>query len=601
LTSSLLPFAIPEAGFDYFATQAHYRSLAARILTALGGFNVVVVTGDRLSSGEMVGTALGEAAAGRYKVISFQHEPKQARQEAMRVSTALSASLPCGSATDRDTDVPALLVFHDLDRYSDKQIEKILTLVHERAPIADHRITAAVFLATTEFLTRLEHPVFRVWVAERLLVARLRFHELGAGEIPAFIRRQLPSREAEKIFTDAAIAAIANVSGGDPVVVNRFSRRMLEGAPASIGNTFAKADFGSATEMSQDPPPKERDVETVADRLRQNFAAPETDLPLSTRMWRAAGVKLKLGAGIGLSLTCVAVVITAVAFVYPGAEDIAASKPPPAIDMPRKPPEHASLAGGAPPDPAIPPTTEGPTPLSALTAMTASAEPPHEDAVADKTPAQPPSAALLRSSDEPAAPTEAAKAILDATIPSAASTEVAPTAATVSPTGMRASSPISSTPDQSHSQRQHSAAEAMVSSVPSTEVAPTATPTGMHVPSSTPLTPLPRPAQLRFPEAEIAALLARGDASFALGDLSSARLFYERAADAGEGRAALRLGHTYDPVFLDFANLHVRGDAAVAESWYRRARELGETEAELLLTTAHRHHQDGLTAAQRRP
>jgi hypothetical protein len=31
---------MPEAGFDYCATQPHYRSLASRIITALGGGEV---------------------------------------------------------------------------------------------------------------------------------------------------------------------------------------------------------------------------------------------------------------------------------------------------------------------------------------------------------------------------------------------------------------------------------------------------------------------------------------------------------------------------------------------------------------------------------
>jgi len=84
--------------------------------------------------------------------------------------------------------------------------------------------------------------------------------------------------------------------------------------------------------------------------------------------------------------------------------------------------------------------------------------------------------------------------------------------------------------------------------------------------------------------AETAALLARGDALFGVGDVSSARLFYERAADAGDGQAALRLGETYDPTFLERAKLRaVQGDAAAAIFWYRRARELGVAEAEILL------------------
>jgi hypothetical protein len=84
--------------------------------------------------------------------------------------------------------------------------------------------------------------------------------------------------------------------------------------------------------------------------------------------------------------------------------------------------------------------------------------------------------------------------------------------------------------------------------------------------------------------AETAALLSRGDALFGVGDVASARLFYERAADAGNGEAALRLGETYDPNFLERAKLRaVQGDLKAAVHWYRRARELGVVEAEILL------------------
>jgi len=83
---------------------------------------------------------------------------------------------------------------------------------------------------------------------------------------------------------------------------------------------------------------------------------------------------------------------------------------------------------------------------------------------------------------------------------------------------------------------------------------------------------------------ELAALLARGDVLFSKGDLLAARLFYERAADGGDGQAALKLGETFDPVFLDRAHLPgARGDWSMALSWYRRARDLGVTEAEIML------------------
>ena len=78
--------------------------------------------------------------------------------------------------------------------------------------------------------------------------------------------------------------------------------------------------------------------------------------------------------------------------------------------------------------------------------------------------------------------------------------------------------------------------------------------------------------------AEIAWLLARGDWLFATGDVGSARLLYERAADAGEARAAARLGETFDPTYLDNSHLRgLQGDPEAAIFWYRHARDLGAT------------------------
>ena len=81
--------------------------------------------------------------------------------------------------------------------------------------------------------------------------------------------------------------------------------------------------------------------------------------------------------------------------------------------------------------------------------------------------------------------------------------------------------------------------------------------------------------------AEIAALVARGDASVGARDIASARLFYQRAVEAGDDGAALRMGATFDPAFLNRANIRgASGNQQEAISWYRRARELGEAKAE---------------------
>lgn len=87
-----------------------------------------------------------------------------------------------------------------------------------------------------------------------------------------------------------------------------------------------------------------------------------------------------------------------------------------------------------------------------------------------------------------------------------------------------------------------------------------------------------------LPAPEIKALLLRGDAAFRRGDITSARLLYLRAYEAGEGRGALGLGASYDPVFLNRFRLWTQlADPDAARAWYSRARELGASEAKLRL------------------
>jgi hypothetical protein len=88
------------------------------------------------------------------------------------------------------------------------------------------------------------------------------------------------------------------------------------------------------------------------------------------------------------------------------------------------------------------------------------------------------------------------------------------------------------------------------------------------------------PAQPALTAAEIDALLVRGEALLQTGRGGDARPLLERAAVAGNGAAAMRLGQTYDPAFL--ARMRWQGihaDAGLAVFWYRRGQELGNGEA----------------------
>lgn len=75
-------------------------------------------------------------------------------------------------------------------------------------------------------------------------------------------------------------------------------------------------------------------------------------------------------------------------------------------------------------------------------------------------------------------------------------------------------------------------------------------------------------------------LFKRGQTELADANIAAARVFFERAADAGLAEAALALGGTFDSAELQ--RLNIRGaaaDAREARRWYERAAQLGAAEA----------------------
>ncbi len=77
-----------------------------------------------------------------------------------------------------------------------------------------------------------------------------------------------------------------------------------------------------------------------------------------------------------------------------------------------------------------------------------------------------------------------------------------------------------------------------------------------------------------------ARMVEQGDKALGLGNIATARQFYLRAADAGDGGAALKLAETYDPAELIRLKAQgITGDVGEAKRWYERARELGVSSA----------------------
>jgi hypothetical protein len=179
----------PVAGSDFFATDAHYQSLAGRIVAALhGGARSILVTGDPPVSPHLLSRALTTAAGQRRAVIDIRCGPKLRGDELPRTVPAVAPLRTSdGERREPEPSVPAssLLVFDDLDRLSDEQIQEI----HEAMLLEDRVSAAEVLLAHRGFLARLEGPALR-FLKEGLGV-QFRLQEVGPDESIAFLRHRL--------------------------------------------------------------------------------------------------------------------------------------------------------------------------------------------------------------------------------------------------------------------------------------------------------------------------------------------------------------------------------------------------------------------------
>ncbi|HEY7644989.1 MAG TPA: SH3 domain-containing protein, partial [Hyphomicrobiales bacterium] len=101
----------------------------------------------------------------------------------------------------------------------------------------------------------------------------------------------------------------------------------------------------------------------------------------------------------------------------------------------------------------------------------------------------------------------------------------------------------------------------------------------------------------------VANLIAHGHKMIDVGYFAGARAYFKRAAEAGSGDAALLLGATFDPEFIDKIGAHgIKADPQEARGWYDRAKQLGVEDAETKLRALKdgtaEHHPVQATEAQ---
>jgi len=517
-SSSSVAFATPHAGEDYFATEAHYLSLAGRIVAALRQGSVfVLLTGDPPPDPLLFSRVLEIATAWWYAVIIIAREPGISRDQLLSGPPHLAASGAIHRRLQAAGPAPPLtplFVFDAADGLADEQIENVYQSLLRREGMK----SAGVLLARTAFLARLEQLSPRL--LEDGLIASFRLQELARDEIETFIRRQRCPDDQPNAFTAEAIAAIADVSRGDPALVNHLARLTLEfsalarsnGGEQGIGGVDATK--GAAATMAEQRPT----AEAAAGRL-----------PNSPVYRRRSAREVQIG--LVLCLAIAGILAVPADGVFSIAEraiqslsavrlsDFGAWITP--SDRAAPPPKAANASQLA--DVARPPiAAERETEPRALSGSVAVI--PEQSASKPAGPLMTNEAAL----PQPTSPNDRAELIANP----------APAAISALPVGTDSVAPVAATAR-------------------------------------------PKAAQPNLSTENIAAFVARGDAFVVAGDISSARLLYERAVEAGDGRAALRMGATFDPAFLNQANIRSAfGDQRQAHSWYRRARDLGQAEAE---------------------
>jgi TPR repeat protein len=586
-------------GFDYFATDLHHLSLAIEIrrrLAARRGF--VLLSGPPAPDGKLVskyldGTQNREDRAARgQRATLIECKPEW---------TFGDVVIACSRELGLGPDAGALPILSQVRREQRKGLMRMLVLENgdclEDEGFLDLRrfaridgppdVLPVVLLVSSRFAERLESGLRAL---KQEVVASLPMQRLLPGEVAAFIGYQIEPMGGRggAAFAPETIAAIAEASQGDPRMVNRLIREDLGLLSQSRGPTLA-----IPTAMAEVEAVPVAQTPAEAAPAAEMTAAETTGIAEMLPVMRPHRPKMaRLAHGLAAAAALLVVGIYASGFIYlmaPGAPaDIGArSVEPRAASLsvstaPAPPvvaPTNATAPAAAAPSgtepvagvgssetaslPTVPVAAPEPRAAPAAAAAVAATETARPSAAA---PSDAPPAVAVAESTTPAAPSGAAVALPEpeatpaATGTTAAATAPAPPAPAVEPP---------------------SPAPIVARDAPAQTAAiePSAAQPG-EVSAAAPAAPAPTATSDSASAGEAARLLMRADQLLALGDMASAREFFELAADAGDATASYRLGQTYDPLFLRQAAVRgVAADPAKAAAWYRRAAQGGSGEA----------------------
>jgi hypothetical protein len=599
-TSPPQPFADDSAGFDYFATDLHYMSLAGDIRRQLAGRRgFILLSGPPTPDGKLLERCLdGSTAADASDVAQFRANLVRCRDGWTFGDIVIAYSRELGLSPDAG----AWSILSQIMQESRKGLMRILVLDNAEAldegsfdelrrftRVDDPYILPVVLLGGASFAERLEQDLRNL---KSTVVAALRLQHLTAPEVAGFIRYQLErgGDSSEAAFTPGAVATIAEAAEGDPRIVNRLAHQHLEAFAGPRPRTAVVPvpaapveDLSIATNLV--PRPEAFAAMGDLDLGRTGGPGPKAEAP-ATPPRRPE----RLARNLVLAAALLFIGVYGLAFLYslvpedspgtaPRSPVTAATSPAtaapalPAPDraaaaLPLAAPVVAAALPPPPPKPAAkpvariePPAPPAPASLKAAAKQAAAIEPsapPPPAPTPTPAPAPPPAAAPAPSPAAAPAPPPAATPAPPPPVAHAAP----PPAPVVAPTPLAPPPPV-----------QTAARPEPVAPTPPAPPKPVA---------AAEIQPPQRLAQTAAvpPPNDVSPLVERGDRFLAAGDIASAREFFERAVEGGNAAASVGLGKTYDPLFLrQVAVSGVAGDPAKAATWYRRAVAAGNTEA----------------------
>ena len=276
------PFADDTSGFGYFATDLHYRRLAATICRRIApSSGIVLVTGDPAPDGELLMACLnGEGQTG-HRATLVSCAPGTGFDALVR-----DYSEQLGLAADEEggnlwplishlmlesrKGVTRLLLVDNADALDDKVFDEL----YRFAKVDDPHLLPVLLLATSAFDKRINTPALSF--LKPAIVAQLPLHHLDADEVAAFIHYQLNAAEGAEsdAFPPETIEAIAAAADGDPSIVNCLAREALAFRRRRAAATLAAVPVPAVTAPAEPAPQPVEDAPAAASEAAAEPEAP---------------------------------------------------------------------------------------------------------------------------------------------------------------------------------------------------------------------------------------------------------------------------------------------------------------------------------------